>query len=191
MAVNSILPGDSPAMATKTVTDQSFASRRPGRRRAGAGRFLGRMVRAVPDDRPGARGNRQRPRRQGHGRQAQHRRESGYSWPLRRARNPDDAAVQGRPAGRAEGRRGAAQPDPAVAGEQARHRSQAKPARRSSGGSVPSSPRVSGRNLLMPGKIVASVRTSRSCCPRRCEIRARTASGSSRVATLKSTVSGW
>ena len=38
--------------------------------------------------------------------------------PIWRARHPDDAAVQGRPAGRAEGRRGAAQPDPAVAGGQ-------------------------------------------------------------------------
>ena len=35
--------------------------------------------------------------------------------PLWRARHPDDDAVQGRPAGRSEGRRGAAQPDRAVA----------------------------------------------------------------------------
>ena len=44
-------------MATKSVTDQSFASRCPGRLGPGAGRFLGGMVRSVPDDRPGARGN--------------------------------------------------------------------------------------------------------------------------------------
>ena len=38
----------------------------------------------------------------------------GHAGALRRARYSDDAAVQGRPAGRPEGRRRAAQPDPAV-----------------------------------------------------------------------------
>ena len=39
----------------------------------------------------------------------------GCPGPLWRPRNSDDAAVQGRPADRAEGGCGAAQPDPAVA----------------------------------------------------------------------------
>ena len=43
----------------------------------------------------------------------------GHARPLRRPRHPDDDAVQGRPAGRAEGRRRAAQPDPAMAGRPA------------------------------------------------------------------------
>ena len=44
--------------------------------------------------------------------------------------------------------------------------------------------------LLVPRQVVAAARTSRPCFPRRCESRARSRSGSSSVATLKSTVSG-
>ena len=43
---------------TKTVTDASFATDVLRQRQAGARRLLGRVVRAVPDGRPGARGDR-------------------------------------------------------------------------------------------------------------------------------------
>src|SRR5438270_13313687 len=94
--------------------------RRFGGFRTRARRLLGRMVRPVPDDRPGAGGNLQRARRKGYGGQAQYRRKSRYAEPLWRAWDPDDAAVQRRPARGAEGRRRAAQPDSAMAGELSR-----------------------------------------------------------------------
>ncbi len=107
---------------------------------------------------------------------------------------PDDAAVQGRPAGRAEGRRGAAQPDPAVAREQSRRRSAAARSRRhelSSGRFGAVEPARIRPEVVVPRQIVAWVRTRRSCFPRRYESPGATASGSSSVTTLKSTVSGW
>ena len=78
----------------------------------------------------------------------------GHARPLWRPRHPDDAAVQGRPAGRAEGRRRAAQPDPAMAGEQSRQPSSAAAGKLIIIRAVrcPPSPRVSGRNFSCRGR---------------------------------------
>src|SRR6185312_280186 len=78
--------------------------------RAGARRFLGRMVRSLQDDRAGARGA-----RQGNGRsrdrgQGQYRRESADAAALWRARHPDADPVQGRPGGGDQDRRAAEEP---------------------------------------------------------------------------------
>ncbi|CAA9430916.1 MAG: Thioredoxin, partial [uncultured Phycisphaerae bacterium] len=75
-------------------------------RRAGARRFLGRMVRPVPDARPDDREDRQRLHRQGEGRQARHRREPRHQHQVQHQRDPDRHPVQGRP-GRPEVRRDA------------------------------------------------------------------------------------
>ena len=72
-------------MATKTVTDQSFQADVLGADKSRARRFLGGMVRPVPDDRSGARGNFRRAWRQGYDCEDQHRREPGCPGPLWRS----------------------------------------------------------------------------------------------------------
>ena len=73
-------------MPTKTVTDASFQSDVLEFGNPGAGRFLGGVVRPVQDDRPRARGNQRRARRQGdhrqdghHGKPRQSRARSAFS----------------------------------------------------------------------------------------------------------------
>ena len=173
---------------TKTVTDQSFEADVLDADKPGAGRFLGRMVRAVQDDRPGARGNRRRARRQG-------RRSSSSTStriPTRRA-NMACAASRRCCCSRTASR--------------SRKRSAPRRAARSSSGSKaswleafralgtrrrlgPSSPRVSGRKRSWrgrssPGSNQPTLLAQKIWKP------GAIAPGSSSVAMLKSTVSGW
>ncbi len=125
----------------------------------------------MPNDCPRARGDRQRSRRQGDDRKAQHRRKPGYAGPLWRSRHSHHAIVQGRPADCAEGRCCPAQPDPAVARVQSQR--------------IVIARRLTGTNRRAVGSLRdrgyrggirgASAgrrrdRTRRSCYPRICEI---------------------
>ena len=65
-------------------------------RRARAGRLLGRVVRALQDDRPDPRRDRHRAGRQAAHRQAQRRRQPRHRPALRRDEHPDDDRLQGR-----------------------------------------------------------------------------------------------
>ena len=65
------------AMGVDKVSDATFEIRGAARRASRGGRFLGRMVRPVPDDRAGARRDRRLVGEQGQDRQAQCRREPG------------------------------------------------------------------------------------------------------------------
>ena len=79
--------------------------RRAEVRQARAGGLLGRMVRAMQDDRPDSRRNRRRVRRQDQDLQARHRRQPGNPAEIRHPRDPHPHAVQERRGGGHQGRR--------------------------------------------------------------------------------------
>ena len=90
-----------PALVVKGSTatfqrDVIDASRSP----AGAGRFLGALVRTVPDARPGHRAGGARSQGQGQAGQDQCRREPGPGRPVRRAVDPHGLRLRRRTAGR-------------------------------------------------------------------------------------------
>ena len=151
-------------MATKTVTDQSFAADVLGSDRPRARRFLGGMVRPVPDDR--ARRSRKSP-----------------TSSATRSRSPSSTSTRIRTSPAATACAASRPCCCSRAASRSRRRSAPRRAARSSSGSraisnvhqsatddqgVPSSPRVSGRNLSWRGKLVARLEPADPCLPRRC-----------------------
>ncbi|CAA9431943.1 MAG: Thioredoxin, partial [uncultured Ramlibacter sp.] len=84
---------------------RDLRGRRPEGRKAGPGRLLGRVVRALQDDRAHPRRGLQHLPGQAAGGQDERRREPRHPGQVRHPRHPDADAVQGRPAGRHQGRR--------------------------------------------------------------------------------------